>query len=170
MLLTFFKGGLFKIFSTLFIAVMPFIEAKGAIPIGMGIGLNPAESFVFSFIGSMLPVPILLTLIVPFLNFLNKKTKYKKLYKNINNYVLKKTQKFKKKQRKNLGQSGSFKSVKLLTLFTFVALPFPGTGVWSGSVVAGVMNVNKKRAFLVIALGNLFASGIIFLLSLGILN
>ncbi len=156
---------LIKFFSVMFIAVLPFIEAKGAIPIGIGIGLSPTESFFVSYVGSMLPVPILLTLMIPFLEYLNSKTKFKKISQRLLNKINKKGQKIKKQSLTN----NLDKPFKLMTLFTFVALPLPGTGVWSGSLVAALMNINKKRAFFTIALANLFASGLIFFVSMGLL-
>lgn len=156
-----------KYLTAIFIAVLPFIEAKGAIPIGLGIGLSPTESFCCSYLGSMLPVPILLTLIIPTLEYLNKKTKFKKFSSKIINYINKKTV----KMEGVASDSSEYKKpFKLMTLFTFVAIPFPGTGVWSGSLIAAMLNVNKKQAFFIIAFANLFASSLIFMVSMGVIN
>jgi uncharacterized membrane protein len=151
-------------FSTVFIAVLPFIEAKGAIPFGMSLGLSPLASFVCSYVGSMLPVPILLSLIIPLLKYLNTSKKFKKLNDKLRKYIDNKSSRIK---GQNMVDNSVQKPLKSLALFTFVALPLPGTGVWSGSLVAGALNVKKLQAFAVIAFANLFASAIIFLVSFG---
>ena len=59
------------------------------------------------------------------------------------------------------------KPIKLFALFMFVAIPLPGTGVWSGSLVAGALKLKPTHAFFAIALANFFSSVLIFLATFG---
>jgi uncharacterized membrane protein len=149
--------------SVFFIAALPFIEAKGAIPIGMSFGLSPIDSFFCSYLGSMLPVPFLLILITPFLEYINSNKKFAKLSQKINNYISKKMRKIKTQNK----EEKLDKPVRFFTLFIFVALPFPATGVWSGSIVAKALKIKTSHAFFAIALGNFFASVLVFLATFG---
>ena len=158
-----YSGSFLAHFSTFFIAVLPFIEAKGAIPIGMSLGLSPINSFFCSYIGSLVPVPFLLMLITPLLAYLNNNKKLGNLAKKINNYISKKTTKIQNKNDKMLVD----KPIKLFALFMFVAIPLPGTGVWSGSLVAGALKLKPTHAFFAIALANFFSSVLIFLATFG---
>ena len=158
-----YATGFFAPISVFFIAMLPFIEAKGAIPIGMSLGLSPTNSFFCSYFGSMVPVLFLIILIEPLLEYLNNNKKLNKLSKKINNYIAKKAKKI-KAQNKDIKLD---KQVRLFALFIFVALPLPATGVWSGSLVAGALKIRPSHAFFAIALGNFFASALVFLATFG---
>lgn len=160
-----YTSGIFSYFSTFFIAVLPFIEAKGAIPIGMSLGLSPITSFFCSYIGSLVPIPFLLLLFAPFMEELNKSKKLEKWAKKINNYIGKKTKKITTQQQTSNEKQD--KPIKILTLFMFVAIPIPGTGVWSGSLVASALKLNKTQSFFTIAGANFFASLLVFLATFG---
>ena len=140
--------------STLFISILPFIEAKGAIPIGVGLGLKPVPSFFVSYLGSLIPVLFLLNILAfIFFNFFIKK---------LSKYFDRKKDFLKKKDK--LGKLSSY-YLRIYTLFFFVAVPLPGTGVWSGSVIASILKLKKNHAFYIIAAANLFSSFIVFLLT-----
>jgi|AntRauTorcE11897_2_1112592.scaffolds.fasta_scaffold00001_461 uncharacterized membrane protein len=160
------SGNFFAYLSTYFIAVLPFIEAKGAIPIGMSLGLSPVSAFFCSYVGSLTPVPFLLTLTIPALEYLEKNKKLIRLSRKIRKYIHKKTSKV-TTQDNQLIASSLKKPIKLFALFFLVAIPIPGTGVWSGSLVASAFKLNVKHAFFVIAIGNFFASSVIFLATFG---
>ena len=100
-------------------AALPVIELRGAIPVGIALGLSPIHSLILSFIGSMIPVPIILFTIRPIFNYL-KRTK---MFKNLVHRLTK----------KSLNKSGNIKKYGVWGLILFVAIPLPGTGVWSGS-------------------------------------
>jgi uncharacterized membrane protein len=151
----------FANFSVMLIAVLPLIEAKGAIPIGMSMGLSPLTSLCFSYIGSLLPVPFLLHLLTPFMDYINHQPKFYKLSQKLNQYIHKKTSKISK------NNWTSDKPIRFFAVFLFVALPLPGTGVWSGSVVASAFHMKKTNAFIAIASANFFASMLIFLATFG---
>lgn len=135
-------------FTVLVIAALPIIELRGAIPIGLSLGMSPLHAFITSFIGSMVPVPFILFTIRPILKYL-RGTKF---FRNIVNKITDNSFKKNAAQIKKYGTWG---------LFILVAIPLPGTGVWSGSLIASLMNLRFKWAFPAILFGNLIAGLII---------
>ena len=109
----------------LLIAALPIIELRGAIPVGISLGLTPIHAAILSFIGSMIPVPFILFTIRPVFSYLKTTRRFKKIVnrlinKSINNRIW-------------IGRYG------YLGLLMFVAIPIPGTGVWSGSLAAAFL-------------------------------
>jgi uncharacterized membrane protein len=132
-------------------AFLPVVELKGAIPVGLGMGLDKWTTFILAYIGSILPVPILLFFLKPIMNFLRRT----KILKWFADWIDERTQRKGVKVRK----------YSLLGLFVFVAVPLPTTGVWTGSAIASFLNIRILHAFPVIALGNLVAGLIVMLVS-----
>lgn len=134
-----------------FTAALPIIELKGAMPVGVGMGLSLTESFIASYLGSILPVPFLLLFLKPIMAFLRRT----KILVPIANWIERRTEK----------KGQSVRKYSLLGLFIFVAVPLPTTGVWTGSAIASFLDIRIKHAFPVIALGNLVAGLIIMALT-----
>ena len=143
-------------FAVLFTAALPIIELKGAIPVGISLGLSPRHSFILAYIGSILPVPIILFTIRPIFNYLRKTKTFKNLVGKITD--------------RSMNKSGNIKKYGYWGLFLFVAIPLPGTGVWTGSLIASLLNMRFKLAFPAICIGNLIAGILIVLLSHGIFS
>jgi uncharacterized membrane protein len=143
-----------KEFTVMFTAALPIIEIRGAIPVGMSLGMSPVHATFISFLGSMLPVPILLFGIRPVFNHL-KKTK---LFKNM----------IDKLTYKSLGKSGNIQKYGFWGLLIFVAIPLPGTGVWSGTLAAALLDMRFKLAFPAIMIGNFIAALAVMFLSHGV--
>jgi uncharacterized membrane protein len=137
-------------------AALPIIELRGAIPIGISLGLSPIHATIISFIGSMIPVPFILFAIRPIFNYL-KKTK---ILKNIVNKLTSKT----------LNKGSKIQKYGAWGLFLFVAIPLPGTGVWSGSLAAALLDMRFKWAFPAILVGNVIAAILIMTLSNGVVK
>lgn len=136
-----------KLIATFIISMLPVVELRGGLPYGVGFGLKPLEAFIAAFLGNILPIPFLLLLLESFLKWLKKRkgifTKFalwleNKAYKN----------------QKTIEKYAAF------GLFVLVAIPLPGTGAWTGAIVATVLGMNKKVAFPMICLG-VIAAGII---------
>lgn len=137
-------------------AAMPIIEMRGAIPVGISLGLSPIHSLIISFIGSMIPVPFILFTIRPIFNYLKETRTFNRLVNRLTDGTKSNSEKIRK-----YGFWG---------LILVVAIPLPGTGVWSGSLVAALMNLRFKWAFPAIMLGNIIAGVLIVLISSGVLN
>ena len=143
-------------FSVMFIAVLPVIELKGAIPVGISLGLSPFHAAVISFVGSMIPVPFILFAIRPVFNYLKKTSIFKNVVHRLTD--------------KSLSKSGNIQKYGAWGLLLFVAIPLPGTGVWTGSLIAALLDMRFKWAFPAIFIGNLIAGILIMGISNGVFN
>lgn len=135
------------------IACCPFIEVKGSIPLGVLAGLKVWESSFWAYWGSMLPVPFLL------LGF----TYFLKLLRTWPQTV----DKANKLEAKIYAKRELIDRYGYLGLFAFVALPIPGTGVWSGALVASLLRLKYIPSLILIALGNALGTFFIYSLTYG---
>lgn len=132
-------------------AALPIIELRGAIPVGISLGLSPIHATLISLMGSMIPVPFILFTIRPIFNYLKTTKIFKKLVHRLTD--------------KSMSKSGKIQKYGAWGLLVFVAIPLPGTGVWSGSLAAALLNMRFKWAFPAILVGNIIAAVIIMGLS-----
>lgn len=137
-------------------AALPIVEVKGAIPVGIALGMSPIHATILAFLGSILPVPIILFTIRPIFNYLKETRIFKKVIHKL--------------IHRSLSKSGNVKKYGYWGLFIFVAIPLPGTGVWTGSLIASLLDLRFKYAFPTIVIGNLVASICIMILSFGAVN
>ena len=166
------RNGMLAVFKfeeivTVLISILPIVEARGAIPIGIGYGIHPALSWLYSFLGSSAIVPLLLLLLIPFINLLRKT----KLFKRIGDVIY---EKFEKKSASVDGGNAETEETeeskkkserkKFWGVLLFVAVPAPLTGVWTGSAIAAITKLPFHKAVAAVIGGNLIASGIITLL------
>ncbi len=145
----------YKIFVTLATAMLPVIELRGAIPVGAALGLTNLESFIISYIGNLLPLPFIILFIRKVFEWMKKKEG------RLASIARKMEEKGKKHepQIKKYGPWG---------LLIFVAIPLPGTGGWTGALIAAIMNMRLKIAMPIIALGVLIAGVIVTVLTAGV--
>ncbi len=148
---------------TLIISMFPLVELKGAIPIGTVLLGEDAliTSALWGYIGSsFICIPIFF-LLIPIFNLLKKIPFVKKIVEKIENVLKNKAEKLAKNSK---GKAEDVKNKILIWgLFIFVAVPFPVTGVWTGTAIAVFLNLSFKQSFLPLILGNLVAGIIITL-------
>ncbi len=137
--------------TVLLTAALPIIELRGAIPVGISLGLSPIHATLISLMGSMIPVPFILFTIRPIFNYLKTTKIFKKLVHRLTD--------------KSMSKSGKIQKYGAWGLLVFVAIPLPGTGVWSGSLAAALLDMRFKWAFPAILVGNIIAAVIIMGLS-----
>lgn len=137
--------------TVLLTAALPIIELRGAIPVGISLGLSPIHATLISLLGSMIPVPFILFSIRPIFNYLKTTKIFKKLVHKLTD--------------KSMSKSGKIQKYGAWGLLVFVAIPLPGTGVWSGSLAAALLDMRFKWAFPAILVGNIIAAAIIMGLS-----
>lgn len=123
----------------LILAAIPIIEQKAAIPVGLIAGLAVWEVYIITLIGAIIPSPIIIWFIEHIFEFLRR-------YPLMDTIITK----FEDKTRR---KSGNIEKYKLLGLFIFVAIPLPGTGVWSGSLASVLLGLEKKQAVAMVFLG-----------------
>lgn len=140
-----------KYLITFLVSIVPIIELRGAIPIGVGMGLSYFEAFIVSFIGNILPVYFIVKFIRPLFDFFGRW----KPFRIIIDWAS-------EKATKKIENSNKLQNYTALGLFLFVAIPLPGTGAWTGSLIANFLGVSPKKAIPPIIAGVLTA-GIIVL-------
>lgn len=134
----------------LFISMVPLIELRGAVIVGAGLGLEWYVNLILCIIGNMIPVPFILLFIRHILAWMQKIPKLDK----IANWVIEKADKNKEKVTKYATWG----------LLLFVAIPLPGTGAWTGALVAAMLNMRMKYALPSI-FGGVVCAGIIMTLA-----
>ena len=142
-------------FGVFVVSMLPIIELRGAIPLGIGLGLNWLWVYVISIIGNMLPIPFVIRIIRPLIEWLVHSKAFSKVGKWLDSRTKEKTK-----------QITKYKKIGLLI---FVAVPLPGTGAWSGAMAAGLLNMRLKDALPVIFAGVLIAGVAMTLISLGVI-
>lgn len=140
-----------KYLITFFIGMVPVIELRGAIPVGVGMGLSYFESFICSFIGNIIPIYFIVKYIRPLFDFFGRWKPFKVIIDFATN-----------KATRKIEENPRLQTYTALALFLFVAIPVPGTGAWVGSLIANFLNLPPKKAIPPIVIGVLTA-GIIVL-------
>ena len=136
---------------TFLISMVPIIELRGAIPAAAVLEVPWYFAYPAAVIGNLLPVPFILFFIEKIFAWMKKVRLFPKLI----HWLEEKAQKGAAKVEK----------YALFGLFLFVALPLPGTGAWTGSLIAALFHMNKKWSILSITLGVLTAGVIMTLVS-----
>ena len=139
---------------TLLMAMVPVVELRGAIPWGVTQGLGITESFIIAVIGNLIPIPFLVVFTRKVFAWLRTKSSW------LNTVVSKLEAKADK--NKEVVMKYEFWGLVLL-----VAIPLPGTGAWTGALVAAMMNMQLKRAMPAIILGVIIAGVIVTTLTYG---
>lgn len=139
-----------KYLITFILGMCPIIEIRGAIPVGVGLGLTYFQAFLVGFIGNIIPIYFIVKYIGPIFDFLGKFKIFKKIIDWASN-----------KATKHIEESERLQNFTAFGLFIFVAIPLPGTGAWVGSLIANFLHVPLKKAWLPLALGVLTAGFIV---------
>lgn len=147
-----------KYLITFFVAMLPLVELRGAIPIAVGLGLPKLPSFIVAIIGNMVPVPIIYLFARKVLEW----GKDKKYIGKFFTWCLLKGEKGGRELQKKAGK-GLF-----WALFIFVGIPLPGTGAWTGTLAASILNLDFKSTVLAVMLGVLMAGCIMMAISFGL--
>jgi uncharacterized membrane protein len=129
-------------------SMLPIIELRGALPMAINIfHIAWPKAFLISFIGNLVPVPFILWLLGPIVSILSK-------IKPLNSFF---QWLFERTRRKGNKVIEKYEEIGLLA---FVAIPLPGTGAWTGALIAFLFGLDFKKSFLVITIG-VFIAGVI---------
>lgn len=139
------------------VAMLPIAELRGAIPLGIYWGLSPILVFIIAIIGNMVPVPLILLFLEGIEKYLRKSEKMARAL----DWIFERT--YKKADEK-------VRRWEYLALILFVAIPLPGTGAWTGSLIAYLFKFDIKKSMLSIFIGVLIAGLIVLIASLGFFN
>lgn len=149
---------LIKYLIVFLISMVPIIELRGAIPYAVGFGLPKLASFIVAIIGNMLPVP----LIYLFARKLLEWGKDKKYIGKFFSWCLAKGEKGGKKLQAKAGRGLYW------ALFFFVGIPLPGTGAWTGTLAASILDLDFKKTVIAVMGGVLLAGLIMMAISFGL--
>lgn len=139
------------------ISMVPIIELRGAVPYGiLVLELDMLPTFIVAIIGNILPVPFLILFSKKILTWLATWKKIGPFFQKIIDRA--------EKKKNTLGK------YELLGLMLFVGIPLPGTGAWTGSLIAALLQLRVRNAFFAIALGVVLAGIIMSLASQGLLG
>lgn len=142
---------------TLLISMIPLIELRGAVPFGIASGIPFTQALAISVIGNMIPVPIIFFFARKVLEWGADKPFTGKFF----TWCLKKGHSGGEKLSKAAGEKGVF-----FALLLFVGIPLPGTGAWTGTLAASILDWDFKRSVTAVMLGVILAGIIMGSLSL----
>ena len=140
------------------ISLCPILELRAGLIAATLLGVKPVVAYIVSIIGNTLPVPFILLFITKVIDWMEKsKVKW---MKRVAKWLRNKAHKNKEKIEK----------YGYLGLVLFVGIPLPGTGAWTGCLVASVFDMDRKKSFLAVMTGIIMASIIMMILSYGLLG
>ncbi len=139
------------------ISLMPILELRGGLIAASLMDAPMIQSFIVCFIGNILPIPFILWFITSIFDYLKKKKgKLGKLVEKI--------------EKKANSKKDQIERLKYLGLVLFVGIPLPGTGAWTGCLIAALLGMDKKKSCLAAILGVIMAGIIMLIFSYGILG
>lgn len=139
---------------TFFVSILPVVELRGAIPVGVALGLPHLTTFIIAFLGNLLPVPFIILFIRRIFAWMKQKSE------RLGRIA-------EKLEKRAEDKKGSIEKYKFWGLLIFVAIPLPGTGAWTGSLIAGMLNMRLKDALPAVIIGVLIAGILMTGLTLG---
>ena len=140
--------------------MVPLIELRGAIPYAIGFQLPLVPSYIICILGNMLPVPIIFLFARKVLIWGSDKKFIGKFF----TWCLQKGEKGGRKLQAKAGRG------LYVALFLFVGIPLPGTGAWTGTLAASLLDMDFKKSTLAVMCGVILAGIIMGLLSGGVFS
>ena len=138
------------------VSMLPLIELRGAVPLGLATGMPWYQVLPICYVGNLLPIPFVMIFGVRLIDWLSTLKPFRKAATRY--------------KEKLLSKSGSVTKYERIGLLLFVAVPLPGTGAWSGAVVAALLKMPFRKAFLSIACGVIIAGLLMTLGTSGVLG
>ena len=138
------------------ISMCPILELRGGLIAASLLDMDPVVSYILCMIGNVLPIPFILWFMGKILIWMRKNKHFKKFALWLDKKVYK--------------HKGQIEKYGYMGLILFVGIPLPGTGAWTGCLIASVLELDKKKSFLAALLGVFIASVIMMILSFGVLS
>ena len=145
-----------KLLLTFTAAMIPVVELRGAIPVGIAAGLPPAVACAVAILGNLLPVPFIMLLARRVFNWLRDS----RLFGSKIVWL----------ERRAHLKGRIVQRYRLPGLVVLVAIPLPGTGAWTGALVASLLDIRLRSALPAILLGLIIAGGITTAVTLGLIH
>lgn len=151
------SGAMIGKYITVFvISLMPILELRGGLIAASLLKIPPILAYIISIIGNLIPIPLILWFLDSVFAFMKK---HKILVKFIDFC-----------ERKGNEKKGQIEKLGFWGLVLFVGVPLPGTGAWTGCLIATLLRMDKKKAFLAAILGVIMASIIMMIVSYGVIG
>jgi len=146
--------------ATFIVSMLPVVELRGAIPVGVALGLPVWQAAVISVIGNIIPAPFIIAFIRVIMDWMRTNLKWKWVQKFV-----------KWLEKKSTGKDADrIRKFEFWGLLVFVGIPLPGTGAWTGSLIAALLDIRMKRALPPVILGVLVAAVIVSLATAGVVT
>lgn len=155
-MVTFFKDTVPSELIVFFISLFPILELRGGMIAAKLLDVEFVKAFFICYVGNILPLPFILLFIRKIFQFLKKFESVGKMIEKL--------------EIRSMRKSESVKKYRLWGLLAFVAIPLPGTGGWTGSLIAALLDMRISHSLPVIAFGVLVANVIMSIFSYGLLG
>lgn len=138
------------------ISMIPILELRGGLLVAWSIGVPILKAIPICIIGNIIPIPFILLFIKKIFQWLKKVPVFEKFITKL--------------EKRAMGKSDTIKKYEFWGLVIFVGIPLPGTGAWTGSLIAALLEIDFKKAVLAELLGIALATVIVSLVSYGLLG
>ncbi len=138
------------------ISMVPILELRGGLLAASAFDIEIVRAIWICVVGNIIPVPFILLLITPIFNWLKQTKAFRPMVEKLEN--------------KAMGKSEKIEKYEFWGLVLFVGIPLPGTGAWTGSLIASLLGIKFKKAFPAVILGIVMATVIMSILSYGLLG
>lgn len=155
-LVEFFRNSVPKELIVFIISLFPVLELRGGMLAAKLLDVDFIKAFFICYLGNILPIPFILLFIRKIFDFLKKFGVGKRIVEKL--------------EKKSMGKKDKVLKYKRWGLLFFVAIPLPGTGGWTGALIAALLDIRIKSSLPIIALGVLIADLIMSVLSYGLLG
>jgi uncharacterized membrane protein len=139
-----------------FLSALPLTELRATIPLALALGLDPIKTYLLAVVGNILPVVPLMILLQPFSEWLSRVTILNRLFSAL--------------LTRSRPKGVRIQKYGVIGLLFFVSIPLPGTGAWTGALLAWLLGLDVLKSILAICTGVIIAGIIVSLASLGVLK
>ncbi|MCR1951990.1 MULTISPECIES: small multi-drug export protein [Clostridium] len=136
------------------ISMVPILELRGGLVAASLLGIGVFKAIVLCVIGNVVPIPFILFFITPVFNWMKKTKLFRPLVEKL--------------EEKSMSKSDQIQKYEFWGLALFVGIPLPGTGAWTGALIAALLGIDIKKASLSIFIGIMIATIIMTFISYGI--
>lgn len=147
-------NGLNKDLTVFIISMIPILELRGGLIAAKVLSIPYVRALILCIIGNIIPIPFILL-------FINKIFEWLKNFRITRRIV-------EKLEKRAMGKSDSIQKYEFLGILLFVGIPLPGTGAWTGSLIAALLRIKLKKAVPAVFLGILLAAAIMSFIAYGI--
>ena len=168
--MAFWETVLGKYIMPMAIAAVPVVELRGAIPAGIAAGLDPWLACGAAIFGNLLPVPFIILLVRQVFDRLRKHAFFAPKIDALERRAHRMNGFIDRLEKKAHLKGEKVRRYQSLGLWLFVAIPLPGTGAWTGALIAAFLNIRLRHALPAITLGLLIAGSLVTLMTLGLIH